>query len=316
MVPSLLIASSLAWRPSQLALHRPRRAASLLMNAIPDEVAWVYNAYGGLSDTEGGLEAAQLRGALRELDCELDSPAATQLLRKYDVDRNSLIDLSELSTLVASLAPAEVWEAFRASDPTDLGYLDIEATRSALRLLDCDIDSPTAARLLREYDINENGRLELLGFASLVADLAPVAVWEAFRSQDAAGGSLDANQLRLALLKLDYDIDSPTTAQLLRRYDANKNARLELTEFAKLVSKLAPRKVADAYANHVDGSDGLDLTQLRAALSTLQIAVDSEDAQRLLTQYDADRNSRVSLLGFASIVSHLQRQRAWWRRWR
>ena len=89
-------------------------------------------------------------------------------------------------------------------------------------------------------------------------------------------------------------------------------------EFARLVSRLVPKKVVDAYvaAEPVGGSAGLDASQLRSALSSLGIPVEDAQASMLLLQYDVDKDTRVGLLGFTSLAAHLQRQRQWWRRWR
>jgi len=288
---------------------------------IPDEIEGVFRGYGGYlpsdSRLQGGLAASQLRGALLELDCDVDSSTAASLLRKYDQDNSGYIELPELAQLVNSLITPDVWAAFRASDPEGSGRLGVAATQGALHRLGYEVDIATVGRLLSRYDHNENGWLELLGFSSLVSTLAPRGVWTAFREVDAdRTRRLDLDQLKAALLALDYRCASDEEAsRLLRRYDEDGDAKLDLREFSRLVARLTRPRVVRVFVTHARmGVDGVDAQQLRTALSDLGLRVSDTEAEELLRDHDVNQTGQLELLGFASAVSHIVRQRVWWRR--
>jgi len=288
---------------------------------MADVSEYVFHAYGGIDGAGGGLDETQMRGVLRELDYSGEHAGdSSALLNAYfDSEANGIMDLRRLHELMMDLVAADVWEAFAKFDTDGRGFLRAVPLHKALNKLGCAVDQTMATRLLHKYDLNDNSRLELLGFARLVADLAPNPVREAFRASDGDDcQGLTSTQLQSALRRLDHPVDLQRAKRLLQKYRTHRECkRIDLLEFAHLVSQLVPASIGAAYFTHkrAGSSAGLNVLQLRSALREVGTYIDESEASQLLGQYDLDGSGKLGLLGFASLAAQSLSKR-WWRpRW-
>ena len=217
----------------------------------------------------GQLDHKELRAALRELGADVDEREAVRVLQSYDEDGNGLIDLREFSHLVRQLqrrrgsssrpahTEAQIRSVFRQHDTNRSGKLDYRQLRAALRDLGVHSEERDALRVLREYDRDGGGLLELSKFATLVRKLegigqaAPrlsrgartwtdIEVSAAFQKyDDNSSGQLDYKELRAALQDLGLRHDSDEAVRVLQQYDRSGDGLLSLDEFGKLVRQLA-----------------------------------------------------------------------------
>lgn len=290
--------------PALRTLHASRSNAKM---AAPSEarrqtqqLALVFTAF---STDDGLIDAVQLRRALSSLGREVDGRASSNLIRTLLNTNDGKIDESQFASLVSKMVPRDVERIFDSYDTDDSGGLDEGELLDALRELGRDIQSKAARELLAAYDGNRSGQLELLQFASLVAQLAPAAVVAAFEEFEGGTGGLSADELRLALLKLDRDVASDYAANLLREYDSNQSDQLELLQFSALVSSLVPADVWDAFSMRCDPETGLlSVNKLRGVMRDLGVDLKSEQVSVLLDYYDADNDGDLGLLGFADLV--------------
>ena len=175
-------------------------------------------------------------------------------------------------------------QVFRRFDKEGLGAIGVSELAEALTALGLPSDGPAAAEVLRRFDADASGKLELGEFRSLckelkkaghasgvVEDGAPAAASAAptaaataapkvvrskdiaaiFRRHDADGsGDIDVGELRVALNELGVQADTAAAADLLQRFDADSSGRLDMDEFRKLVLKV--QQFQDAEPTHGD----------------------------------------------------------------
>ncbi|EOD36304.1 hypothetical protein EMIHUDRAFT_70822, partial [Emiliania huxleyi CCMP1516] len=124
----------------------------------------------------GALDVRELRSALGQLGLEAGRTEAQAILSKYDADGGGSLELSEFQALVSaasstsdSLVTDPIRRAFEALDRDHSGSLDSRELRSALRKLGLtEVDADATKAIMRKYDTDKGGRIELVEFASLV----------------------------------------------------------------------------------------------------------------------------------------------------
>ena len=146
----------------------------------------------------------------------------------------------------------------------------------------------------------------------------------AFRRFDANNsGKLDYKELRAALRGLGVDVDEREAVRVLQSYDEEGNGLMELDEFSRLVrqvqsgrsagsgrrgssSKWTDADVRRAFQKYDANSSGrLDYKELRAALQDLGLRHDSDEAVRVLQQFDRSGDGLLSLDEFGKLVRQL-----------
>ena len=141
--------------------------------------------------------------------------------------------------------PSVVRRAFDAFDRNGNGYLEARELRDALRRLDFECDTQTAKDVLRKYDDDMNGRLDVHEFNELVHELlrhepVGVDVRRVFEDFDRnRNGYLEARELREALRALGFEADASATLAVLQQFDENLDCRLDVHEFGALAQELA-----------------------------------------------------------------------------
>jgi Ca2+-binding EF-hand superfamily protein len=144
-------------------------------------------------DRSGYIDVSELRAVLRHYGFEASTLQTAEVMRRYDDNPDGQLSLQEFGELVRDLnervvrsnarspfrsaarerdrVPARVSATFDEFDVNRSGFLDYAELRNALRKYGVDVNNDVAADILRSYDDNPNGLLDLLEFAKLVADL-------------------------------------------------------------------------------------------------------------------------------------------------
>ena len=131
---------------------------------------------------------------------------------------------------------------------------------------------------------------------------------------------------------LGLEADTASAADVLSRFDADKNGKLEIGEFRALVKQLkgfqlttsgsggAVPQPAAAGAVELktddilrvfqhydrDGSGDIDVGELREALNALNMPVDTEGAVEVLNRFDAGKTGRLNYDEFRRLANTLQ----------
>ena len=198
--------------------------------------------------------------------------------------------------------------------------------REALRELGHELDEREVVRELQRYDRNGNGLLELAEFLQLAAELgrgqrgwSDSDIRAAFRRFDANNsGKLDYKELRTALRGLGVDVNEREAVRVLQSYDGDGNGLMELDEFSRLVrqihirgrrgssSKWTDADVRRAFHKYDSNSSGkLDYKELRGALQDLGLRHDTDEAVRVLREFDRSGDGLLSLDEFGKLVRQL-----------
>jgi len=210
------------------------------------------------------------------------------------------------------------------------GQLSKLELRSALRELRIDVSTPEAANAIAKYDADRNGSLSLDEFAQVCAKLQPpppkpreVATVRnpdadikdrqesVFRKYDRnRDGSLDKRELRSALAELNLDLSGDEAAAALRRFDANGSQSLDMQEFSRLASMLAP-VASDAVTKvfkrfDTNGTGALDRQELEAALKHMGVQMSSKEVGAAMRSVDSDSNGRLDLPEFARLCKNIE----------
>ena len=154
---------------------------------------------------------------------------------------------------------ARIQQTFGYFDVNRSGYLDYGELRNALRHYGIDASVLQSAEIVRRYDDQPDGKLEMAEFTELVRDLeqgvvrsaaasaarspyaaalppVPARVAVTFDECDAnRSGYLDYTELRGALLRYGIDVSEPQAASIVRAYDDSPDGKLDLAEFARVV---------------------------------------------------------------------------------
>ena len=158
-----------------------------------------------------------------------------------------------------------------------------------LRHLGLRADQKAAAGVLRRYDDDMNGRLDVHEFNELVHELlrhepVGVDVRRVFEDFDRnRNGYLEARELREALRALGFEADASATLAVLRQFDGDLNRRLDLHEWRALVWEL--QRALDLLEQYAAGQTAELAWQTapRSLDGLLQLRRDAVDQARLIT---------------------------------
>ena len=191
------------------------------MVGIPDRVRAVFRKFD--TDNNGKLSVRELKAALKQLGVEASAEEAAAILRRYDSDHSHSLDIDEFTRLHDQLVAYErshstaapgssaaapppppggppppppggpvsddVRAAFAHFDKDSNGRVSSRELRSALTRLGIEASSDEAGAILRKFDADGSGALELEEFAALaerVRAVAPAALGEVAREASAA----------------------------------------------------------------------------------------------------------------------------------
>ena len=162
--------------------------------------------------------------------------------------------------------PADVRDIFIRFDRNRSGRLDFAELRNALAALSVDCTNSQAAAVLKRYDGNKNGLLDLDEFSRLVKELrqhqwsaCPPDVKDVFvRFDRNRSNRLDYRELRAALQELGLNTSHQHAATILQRFDRSGAGTLDVQEFANLV-----RQLKDSQLFFADNQPGDAISQRR-----------------------------------------------------
>lgn len=257
------------------------------------------NAVLNLSDTfdsldknsNGNIDLAELRRGLSLLGMDSHSPQADAILKRYSLQPDSgTMDVKAFSALVRDV------HLLLTFDRDGSGTLDAEELRPALKSLGLDTSDRQCEAILRAWDHDRSGKLDLLEFTELVKSL------QTFSKFDRDGsGDIDIGELRPALRRLGLPSDSASARAILMWYDADESGRIELHEFATLARDISVFQSFD-----LDASGFLDAKELLPALTKLGLAASAEEVQQILAVWDDNADGTIDLIEFAALVRDLQ----------
>jgi len=262
----------------------------------------------------------------------------------------------EAGVVRSDAVPPKVARTFYHFDANKSGFLGYRELRNALRHYGLsDVTIRDARSVVRRYDDTPDGKLDLREFAELVRDLeagiirsslnysgngprhkwphrwsvsltgaVPPRIARTFYHFDAnKSGFLGYRELRDALRHYGLSDATIRDAQsVVRRYDDTPDGRLDLNEFAELVSDLeasiirgresltraVPPKVAHTFYHFDANKSGfLGYRELRDALRHYGLSdATIRDAQSVVRRYDETPDGRLDLNEFAELVRDLE----------
>ena len=136
-------------------------------------------------------------------------------------------------------------------------------------------------------------------------------------------GKLDHKELRNALKEVGLEMDSGKAKELLNKYDKDQSGLMEFDEFVELCVALnrvnlnlagtiseKDMKAAELWSAFnkydTDCSGKLDHKELRTALETVKLSLDSGKAKELLTKYDKDQSGLMEFDEFQELCTALE----------
>ena len=242
-------------------------------------------------NASGGIDAGELRRGLEKLGLASHSPQAELILKRYtDETTNKWIDIKTFTTLVRDV------HLLLTFDQDGSGTLDAKELKPALEQLGLKCSDKHCEMILRVWDSDHSGKLDLLEFTDLVKSLQTFAKFD----QDGSG-DIDIEELRPALNRLGLPSNNVPANAIMRWYDADQSGRIELHEFAVLARDIAVFNSFD-----LDESGALDSSELLGALGKLGLATSAAEVAMILSAWDEDGNGLIDLLEFAALVHDFQ----------
>eukprot|EP00965_Chrysotila_dentata_P123324 4076080-Pleurochrysis_carterae.AAC.1 len=90
----------------------------------------------------------------------------------------------------------------------------------------------------------------------------------------------------------------------MKKYDADGDRKLDLSEFTHLVSDL---QILDVFSKRdADKSGTIEVRELQAALDDLGLATSTAHTGTLLLKYDANKSGKLSLTEFEHLAADLR----------
>lgn len=157
-------------------------------------------------DGSGSIDVSELQAALRKLGMSAMTPQAVTVIRRYDDSADGVIDFGEFQELVHDI------QLLVTYDKDGSGSLDINELFPALRELGLEVKPRHAKLILRAWDADNSGQLDLLEFASLVKSMKTFRIYDCDQS-----GTIDVGELRNALRKLGLPTTDDIAASLIAR---------------------------------------------------------------------------------------------------
>jgi calmodulin len=262
-------------------------------------------------DGSGDIDLEEIRPALRRLGIPAETKMTNAILNWYDNDESGKIELHEFAVLVRDAS------VFASYDKDHSGALDIHELRPALAKLGLAASEEEVRQIIKAWDDNGNGTINLLEFAEIVRDLQVFEQFDLDRS-----GSITAAELRVALGKLGKNVSHHGAQDLLNQYDLDSSGTIEFSEFRKLAEdlpSLVERKSDSFFREHgqerayvhwedvLDEDMHIDLDQsfVKGAKSMKKKSGQSVGALKMQSGsvLGAASTAPTSVLGGASILS-------------
>lgn len=246
-------------------------------------------------DSSGGIDANELRGALRYLGIGVDTVQAQALLDSYDKYPDRSLDAKEFAALVRDV------RLLLKFDANSDGVLDSSELLEALTSLGLDADAKLANDIMRHFDSDHDGTIDLLELSALVKTVLAFVKYDVDKS-----GTIDEDELREAMRRLGLRIGSLDSSTVFRRYDADGNGSLDVVEFAVLVRDLQLFVDYDTDFNGTLDADELSNAFKQLGFHQLGPGGASTSAVAVLAAWDEDDNGTIDLGEFTQMVADLR----------
>ena len=152
-------------------------------------------------DRSQSIDVTELRAALQALGLPTATQQATSILSRFDADRSGRLDVDEFAALCLELQKFQATSGVTSSlGPPPLAPISMLPAGSGAALDEID-------RIFYLHDADQSG-------------------------------DIDSLELRVALEALGLPLGSGQAAQVLEKYDADRNHKLDLNEFRRLVADL------------------------------------------------------------------------------
>ena len=252
----------------------------------------------------GTIDVKELQRALDVMGVHVDLAQAKGVMARYDVDRNSSLDLAEFARLVADIiawkqreslekevSPEKIRAAFKLFDHNNDNFIDVRELKPALDRLQPAFEKTgasaktKAAQLLAQYDASKDKKLDVAEFTRLVQDLMrsqlrEIAMGHFFSDKVKAAfsqfdtnksGRIEAKELQPALDLLGIHVDQAANQDIMARYRTKKEGMLNFDDFGKLVRDLV------AWQQRQQAAASIPRAQIEGAFN----------------QFDVDRSGRI-----------------------
>ncbi|XP_078613453.1 uncharacterized protein LOC144883091 [Branchiostoma floridae x Branchiostoma japonicum] len=131
---------------------------------------------------------------------------------------------------------------FKKHDVNDDGKMSSKELETALKELDVTASPHLLKEIMAQYDKDKNGFLEFSEFKKVIADLKAIQAatvddtYEIFKSFDKDGsGFIEQAELKDALAMMGIGNDENTMKAMMVAADTNRDGRVSIIEFAKIV---------------------------------------------------------------------------------
>lgn len=136
-----------------------------------DQITELRSTFGMFDrDGDGNITLAELTEALRALGQNVAREDVRQMVEEADLDANGVVDFPEFLALVANRlndaeeAENDLVEAFKFYDLNNTGYITATNLMYAMAKLGCRLTPEEADEMIREADLDMDGKLNYRDF--------------------------------------------------------------------------------------------------------------------------------------------------------
>jgi solute carrier family 25 (mitochondrial phosphate transporter), member 23/24/25/41 len=217
----------------------------------------------------------------------------------------------------AKLIPSrekEVKRIFHQHDADGSGFIDHKELIDAMHELKVDCTKDELAALIKEVDMDGNGKLDFEEFKMLFCE---GRLRNVFNQIDLdKSGFIVESELNHAMKNLGYKLNKTAIKRLLNKVDMNSDGKVSFDEFkiffhlvpaislASLAAKLHKPVINDKkekeiteifYKHDLDKSGTIDTNELTHAFKVLKLNVSQSDIKNLMEEIDVDGNGKLDL---------------------
>ena len=121
-------------------------------------------------DGDGNISSEELNNMLEMLGQHVSRDELTNMFQEADIDSNGIIDISDFAALYAlrinsaEANESDLIETFKFYDLNATGYISASNLMYAMERLGCKLSPAEAEEMIREADMDGDGRLDYRDF--------------------------------------------------------------------------------------------------------------------------------------------------------
>lgn len=125
-------------------------------------------------DGDGNISPDELSAMLEMLGQHVTRDEVAQMIQEADIDSNGVIDLPDFAALYAMRINSaeenenDLVETFKFYDVNNTGFITASNLQYAMRKLGCQLTPVEAEEMLREADMDGDGRLDYRDFRRMM----------------------------------------------------------------------------------------------------------------------------------------------------